>query len=253
MAALAASAPASADADTPFATLDRVGRHSTVGAQLSFGVIDAEGVDGFVRFDLHGQFDVAPRLSIYSAIAISQGFTELDDELGLSNLDLGIHYRVSAGRRAKLVVRGGLLLPTASDDGDAFFSNLLGSFTRVTDTAMIVPDSTWARLSLNYLYTGRRVFLQGDFGVDIAIVADGDNPDPLLHFNGGLGITLSGATLAFELANVVFTEGEDNWDTTFSTVVRFGGSHVQPYAGVILPLDEDLDVFVFTVGIAGPL
>lgn len=258
---LAVAAP-SASADTPFATLDRIGKHGEVGVQFSLGVFDDVGdsiggqdffVDGFARFDLHGRFDVGPRLAVYTAVAITQMISDFEDEIGLSDIDVGLHYRIPTARGQNLIVRGGILLPTASDDIAPFVSNFWGNYTRIVDTPMIFPNTTWARLSLNYMLRSGALFAQGDFGVDIAIAADGNNPDPWLHLNGALGVELSNSTLTFELANSVPTEGDDNWDTTFATMLRFGRSHVEPYVGLILPVDDPLDAFIFAAGIAGPI
>jgi hypothetical protein len=130
-------------------------------------------------------------------------------------------------------------LPTAQDDGASAFQ-FFGSFTRMSDIALHVTSSTWARLGFSPMGRSGRLLWRADIGIDLAL--DEDNAveySPILHLNVGGGIDLGSTQLLLELVNV-YADPDDNSDDSASTLTlgaRFSSGDLRPGFGVLLPID----------------
>ena len=237
----AAAQTRSRDAPT-FATMDRQDGTSLLGFQLGYSPLggtaggdpDVQGLTG-LRLDLYGQFVTRAGLGIYGIVPASHLIAEdLGDDTALGNVEAGLLHVVSAGPGLELVLRGGLTLPTADDGGaggllTGIDANRLSSWARLTDFAHTWPETIWARLAVSPLLQHRGLVLRADLGVDAAISAPYDNPEPILRANLGGGLDTGDFALLIELVTIAtpdeepYLEQEDLVHTlSFSLRLRVG-------------------------------
>jgi hypothetical protein len=244
------------------ATLDRGDGITRLGLDFGAAFVDddlgeATGADAALRFELFGQYVSRQGLGFYGALPISHLLSDVEDETALGNLEVGGLYVIESPA-VSFVFRGGLALPTADDEAGVF-ANFLGVWSRLTDLALVVPDTTYVRLSFSPLYHAGGVFLRADIGLDLA-VQSGDEallePENLFRLNVGGGVDLGTVALMAELVNIASTEtlGDDDGDDedfahTFAVTARFMGGSLQPSLTFAIPIDDfGRDVIDFILG-----
>ncbi len=217
------------DGDTP-------GDPTILGFDVSAHVVSDAGAGGYVVLPLS-------YLS-YADTVIGPLVIEGESEVALGNIEVGGLYVSPLGRRADLIVHGGLALPTADDDGVGAFQ-ALASVPRYGELAQRIPNATWLRLGVSPMGRGGPVFWRVDVGLDL-MLDDGDGMaadiSPIFRVNLAGGIDLGKADLSAELVtNITDPEDPDADESasTFTLGVRFQGESVQPGFAIVVPVGFD--------------
>jgi hypothetical protein len=257
---------------SPFRIIDRADSHDALGVDLGVGGLvgdDAEGELISFRLDLHGQLIVGSSVGLtvtlpISALVITGGLDD-EEELALGAIDLGAFFFATVGDRGRttLLARGSLSLPTASDDGLGFLSNLIAAeVSRLTDAILTVPDLLALRTSFSLIHDTRGVVLRFDAGLDTPLAStDSDvdlDHDPLIRINAGIAFGEGPTKLVAELANLA-NSGDLDEDGEFAHQLAVGvtAAHdrlLYGFSASILVdslVDDDIDGVIF--GLIGSL
>lgn len=246
-----------------FLTLDRQDGTSLVSVDLGYTYFDVEG--GSItplRFGLHGQYVAPSGVGGFASLALNHVRASDDDSgedeslTGLSNIELGGLYAAKLGT-IEGVARASLVLPTAPDDEDGL-AGVIAGITRITDSPLLLPETTWLRLSGSPVVRRQNFILRADLGVDIAI-SEPENIeiDPIFRFNLAAGIIQGQHQFSAEVANS-FTFGDDS-DSIHSIGLSYRANlgSTMPYLGILRIFDEDgfNDDIVFSLigGVTVPL
>jgi hypothetical protein len=269
----AVAAPASGD--RTFATLDRVGNRTSLGAELALmdfktlSFFGGETTFSASRLDLHGRYVHASGAGFGFELPVT--FFSDDDgedrETVVGNLSLDGLYRVQRGN-TQIFLRAGVVLPTSDEDGEL---GLFSGLNRVTDFTTTVPETVALRFSVSPQYDVGPIFLRGDVGVDLLFDTDDgdlgeeDETHTLAHANVAVGYDTGPVDIAAEIANQhLFSEnnghlgeiftGEEDGDTmtTVALSARYTEGPVEPHIALVLPAGGVLDTAVI-IGIEGKL
>jgi hypothetical protein len=255
---IAALVPSIAAADElGFVTMDRQARGTAVGVQVGYHELADDELDQLTatRLEIYGHHQLAGKpFGLYGQLAMSRIFIDdADDASGMGNLELGGYWMI-ARPGMDLALRAGVSLPTADDDLEGFLSNALTMTERLVDFANMVPDTTLLRLSASPILQRGAMFFRADLGLDIPI-EDDVIEDVLFHANVGVGLRAGDVALTGELVTVgnLTSDDGDLDERTISTAAisaRANLGKVDPYASVIVPLDEELrgEVYVLAIG-----
>jgi hypothetical protein len=243
------------------ATLDRGDGISKFGLDLGLTMLEGAPYDGALRFEPYGQYVLDSGLGFYGNIPFAASFGDDDDPpgdqdaLALGSLELGLLYVLDAPTLS-WVFRGGLALPTADNDPDGALTNAAAVWPRLTDAALIAPETFYGRFSVSPLLHMDNFFLRADLGFDLGIDNDSDE---LLRLNLGAGYDLGVVALALELVNIATLDDfgdDDDFQHTLALTARFMTERLEPFLAVGTPLDEGarrgVDVFI-SGGIQIPL
>lgn len=251
----------------PFVTLDRMDSRSRVGVDASYLLLEgADFPDALYRFELYGQTVFsstgANYLGGYGAFPMS--FLSLDgadDTVAIGGLEGGAYYGMHLGQ-GDLVVRGGLVLPTADDD-DGAFTNIISGLSRLTDFVQGEPRSLVLRTSASYVGQTDVLFFRLDGGLDLPLADFSDSFDidrsPFIHLNAGAGIGNGEMAGLFELVNLIATDAlDDGIDDAAIHILglafRGTSGSLGYHAGIYFGIDEGFGDFIdaiFSVGING--
>jgi hypothetical protein len=270
--ALVAS-PALADepAATSFATVGSASDGSRVTADL--GITLGEDLS-IVRSTITGQYLGAAGLGGYvgisGAVASVDGFEEDSGTLeALGNLELGGLYRRALSPELDVGLRLGVVLPTSTDDFDAFGNLLATMVARPTDFVTAHPEVTWLRAAVAPTFQRGALFARADVGVDIAVLdTEEAEYDVIGHANLGVGVRSGRISITGELQNVAafgedddeeFGEGEEmdlseRFIHTAALSLRYHAPNVEPFITVSSPLDEDTrgEFVTVSAGVSAP-
>lgn len=259
---VAQSATAHADLGDWFpagVTTDRTSTETwAINLELAYNAFDDDlfGDGTFLRFDLYGQYMAQVgenRLGAYATMPIVRTFgTSGDEETAVGNLELGGAFATAASPATDIVLRGGLVLPTADEDDG--IGIVLSSYGRLTDAFTSLPDFTWLRLSGSALHHAAPYFLRVDLGFDVPF-ADDEDIDGLLRINAAAGFDLDTVVLLGELATVGIIGGDSDGDERFlhtlALTVRGRGQTFSPGVSLVVPLDDSLNDFLDFAVVAG--
>ena len=256
----------SAGAATPpprFSTLERFDDTSRGVVEYGYHFFDTEvGSVTAKRLGLAGQY-VTGQAGFYGQLSLTSvsfkydsGFGSPDkSESGNTALEFGAywHKRSALGL---LVLRGGLMLPTASGFGGVV-ANAGSAFQRLTDFVTIAPDRWAPRTSFSWSGNAGQVFYRGDFGLDLLIPTDdagnGADSEVWAHFNLGLGVNTGPVALSAEWANVAQTDGdrdfEDRHLNSAALRIAYLGDFLQPALTLIRPLDDTDETLAVMIGL----
>ena len=160
---------------------------------------------------------------------------------------------------ARLILRAGLALPTASsDDLPDVFANAFTQFERLTDYVLVLPEYTTFRLSASTVQEMDAFFIRADGGFDLALSkpmsADGQ-PSVFFRANIAGGIRTESVDFALELVNLAFVNGDNYSGLTerFRHTLAIGGrtrGEDQFHFGLVFPLDEFArgEVWILSLG-----
>ena len=237
------------------ATLDRGDGISKFGLDLAYTSLDSPIYDATLRFEIYGQYVLQSGLGFYGAFPITRSFGADDDPpsspdnaTAIGNLDLGLLYTLTRSPSLSWVFRGGLAVPTASDDADGAATNAFSVYPRFTDTALLVPNSLYLRFGVSPLIHVDTIFFRIDLGFDID--AKDEGAPNLLRFNAGGGIDLGVVALGLELVNIYELDDAEDDDDFLSTVaftLRFMGEQLQPFLSIGTPIDDVRDSVPFFI------
>lgn len=256
VAGLAVPGVAFADAVVPadparapgFVQIDRYDATSVAGGDVSYISLDGTDEDvTLLRFQLGGRYvDPQSKFGGYVNLPITYASGNGDSLTALGNVELGGIFLPKFGDASTaLVLHAGLTLPTADDDEDALV-NLFATTARPQDLFLAIPKGTSLRLGASPMFRSGNVFGRVDVGIDLNLDTGGggDEADPLVHVNAGIGIDLGGAAVMGELSNVYLTDNGDADFTdrlinVFALSARFTGRNAMPYVSLLIPLDDN--------------
>jgi hypothetical protein len=248
-----------------FVTLDRQDDATRVGVSYGHDVYDADRLSGH-RIELYAQI-ASEGTGAYARLSLSSVSVDLDrnfgDEFeegggsssasGNSGIEIGT-FGVWKNDGYDVVLRGGLVLPTADDSFDGASANVLTAFERLTDFADDAPNALGLRPSLSVI-TGDVAFLRLDLGLDLLVDVSSD--DDQLHLddnevfarvNAGAGVHGGGFAATLELANLANLSADGDWSDkalhTLAFSVGYEGAVLQPSVALVLPLDDDVKDFL---------
>jgi hypothetical protein len=250
--------------------LDRFDASSKFGGELSYLFPNhTTGSVTALRAELHGQYvDPASGFGAYAQLPVGyvresdMGMTQ--SGTGLGDLELGgLYVPHVANPDLAIVLRAGITLPSGSTGSDAETANLAAAFTRLNDYYLAVPGGLSGRFSGSLLARSGKLFVRADLGLDANKSADGNaNVDAVVHLNAGVGADLGGGLdIMGEVVNLYDTGDNGNtsgssWINAAAVSMRLYTGTVQPYAALVLPLDDDassLMTAALTVGLEGTL
>ncbi len=264
----ALAAPAAAQREPDFATLDRGDGISHVGLDLAWIKLDPPPYDSVLHVEVHGQYILQSGLGFYAALPINKSFGDGPDEgendgrAAIADLDFGGLYVIS-GPELSWVFRLGLVAPIAGDDMGEFLTNVRGANYRITDAALVDPIDWYARVAVSPMFHAHSLFLRIDLGIDVPFAEEDDAyfADPIGRLNLAGGVDFGTAALMIELPTIVYLDDDDDDPdedvfTTVAATARFMGEVLQPFVSVGTPIDKALrdqvDIIV-ALGIQGVL
>ncbi len=239
-----------------FATLDRQSSHSTFGVDMGITTIDDVDAE-FARIDLHGQYVLPEGYGVYGNLPMTTAFIDDEDnETAIGNLELGGMYNIRVRPDMNLNLHAGLLLPTADDDFAGVFTNVFGSFGRITDLATSAPESTWLRVGVSPTLRSGNLFARADLGFDVAVDSpESSDTNTLLRANVGAGIDLGQVAVMGEvvtLGNLDADDDDEQFIHTGAVTARFdAGNDIAPSISISTPLDDDArgEAWTLTAGV----
>ncbi len=258
LAAVLMLVPATVFADEPsFVTLDRADWSSRAGVEVSY-VAPSAATGSVLRVDPYVQVvDPSTGLGGYAALPIS----DASSATAVGGLDVGGIYATHLWNAAyDLIVHLGLALPTGATDVAGSTANAIATSSRFADDVLALPDTTLLRFGMSPLWHRGRWFARGDLGFDFVLPVEHGKP---LHLNAAVGVDLDTVVLSVESVNLVDFRAEameqignailETWFDTVAIAARFRFDHVEPYAAIVLPLDNDSRAIfdlALTVGLA---
>jgi hypothetical protein len=252
-----------ADAPPTFLTTDRFDTRTRLGLQAGFVTQDQVDDSYFLRLDLYGQY-VLPsghagfygEMPFSYAILSSDISAAIDADSGSGHGNLGLGAFFLPLGNDELVLRVGLMLPTASTDRVGGIAVGETSLLRLTDILAAAQNTTTARLSVSTVQRNADLFFRADAGLDLIIDKDSTaSQDVFGRLNLAVGARFQPADLSVELATVAALDGDNSGDFTdrllhtAALALHTRGEH-QLHAGFVLPLDEALrgEVWMLALG-----
>jgi hypothetical protein len=254
-----------------FTSFDRSAQGSHAGADLSFSFIDGLPGDASVgsvsRLDLHGAYVHESGFGGYGNLFVSKtffndetGFSSVNDQNALSNLELGGVYQRALRSDLDLSVHAGVTLPTADDDAGRLV-NLVSSYARFTDLVLAAPNTTWLRFGATPTYRKNGLFVRADVGLDVGLDNDtdmdedlddeSDTIDPIAHANFGVGYAERRFAVSAELATFIDTgdafEDDEQFIHTATLSAEYRAGMVTPHLAVSSVLDDEMRGEMVTV------
>ena len=259
--ALALLVPAVAAADPEhFVTIDRQDDSSRAGAELSYLFLAGNGDTTAMRFDVHGQYvDPANGIGGYVSVPVGYASGGGDSDQALGDVEVGAIYAVRlANPNTKLILHGGLTLPTEKSSLTSAEIGALAFSSRLADFYQVIPEGTSLRLGVSPIIHQGQLFARADFGLDANLDdSESETAAAVLRFQFGAGVDLGGATLMVESSNLYVTDkngSSGGWINTGALSARFDAGGVSPYGALVLGLDDDVRSLMheaITVGIEG--
>ena len=256
--ALTVAAPAVASAGPDhFVTIDRMDDSSRAGVDVAVQVDTPDAT--FLRLDAHGQYvDPASGLGGYLTAPIGHAAGGGESYTSLGDVEAGVLYSPRLSNPdLKVVLHGGLTLPTAPSDNDHLLTNVYTVGPRLTDFYLVVPEGWSLRLGVSPIVRSGALFARADVGLDVNLhAAQGENVDSVVRVDAGAGIDLGDAALMAELTNIHVNGDGGDWLDTGALTLRGEVGTVQPYAAFVVGLDDDARDLIheaITVGIDGRL
>ncbi|HEY0255718.1 MAG TPA: hypothetical protein VGC41_29515 [Kofleriaceae bacterium] len=238
-----------------FVTMDHFDETSRVGAEFSYLFPKQDSDGSAMRVEAHGQYvDPGSGFGGYIQLPLSI-ITGTASDTAIGDLEVGALFIPKlATPNFSLVLRAGLTLPTAPSLNDSF-TGLAGELANPNNLYDYVPKGTSLRLSASPIIRQGQFFARGDIGFDTNLSADHDvNVESAFHLNVGAGVDLGAAALMAELVNVKSLGDNGAWIDEAAISARLMQGAVQPYAALLIPLDDDINNIVslsLTVGIEG--
>ncbi len=251
---LAVAGVARADAPS-FTIMDRQDDVSRAGTEASYVFPGNTGSTRVFRFDLHGVFlDPDNGIGGYVQVPFSyvtgvvHGGSSSTNASGAGDLELGGIYMATLQPNAKLVLHGGLTLPTASNDNGGT-ANLLASFARLDDFYLVLPRAFSLRLGASPIIESGALFARLDVGLDVNLSADATTPgsttaDTVVRLNAGVGWHQDHVAVSVEVVNLhgaatAIANSNGGWVDVAALSVRLLLGEASPYFAVTFPLDHD--------------
>jgi hypothetical protein len=240
LALLGVAAPARAERAPAFLTLGVAGESTELGGSLSYiGFPDDDLFRRAWRVDVAGQWRWRSWM-LYGQLSWSRlvwrqhslGDARVRDLTAAGNVELGGSWVVALPAH-ELFVRGGVLLPTASNL--QYLANFGTVYARVRDRASMEPGALWLRpgITLRGGTRGRVFFHQLDASVCVPIpTAEDGATDRIWTVGAGVGARLGSAAATVELVETFAPDVNLN---SFSATLAYERPRFQLRVGYIHP------------------
>ena len=216
--------------------------NSRLGGDITYFVLDGSADATVLRFDLHGHYvDPASGAGVYAQVPVTW-FSENDNtETVLGGVEVGGIYIPKFNTPGfGMVLRGGITLPTVSDD-DTALAGLVATYLRPIDLYAQIPKSSTLRLGASPMFRSGKFFARIDAGLDVNVYIDGsDTVDPGIVLDLGAGFDFGNAAIMGELSTLAITGDNGESISSFALSVRGNAGAVQPYGALIIPMDSDV-------------
>jgi hypothetical protein len=195
-----------------FVGLDQLGTCTSVSLQVGYSSLHLpdETVRPF-RIGFFGEAMTRSGVGAYASLALGYGTfsgtsTKPSDSVtGVGGIELGA-VAVRRMRKYTTIFRGGLALPTATDDLDGALVNTFAIYARLTDFANQAPQSTWARISASPLFSSPPWVGRLDVGLDVPLHSpDRADQGTLLRLNAAAGYVAGVSQISLEVTNLLTT------------------------------------------------
>ncbi len=226
-----------------------------VGIQVGLDKIDRVSLsDGFVmRFEPYGQYVLPNKMvGFYGHVPVAHVFdSNGSDATGMGNIGLGAF--ALPLHNSELILRAGLLLPSAPGSGDGVLTNILSAYERMTDFLMVAPNYTTFRLSVSTVQENDVAFFRGDLGFDLAIDKPSTGRGVFVRGNLAIGAHAPGVDLSAELVNIGYLDGSGSLSQRFmhtAAVALHTRGADQFFAGMVFPLDDSIrgEIWIVSLG-----
>ena len=202
----------------PFLSLDRPGGASSAGADVAVVMgLETSDVAG-LRLDPHIEHVYSNQWGFMASLPLAALLTEGENETAMGNIDVGGFRIVSLAPNAKIVFRGSLTLPTASENFAGVITNLVASYARLGDLALSLPQGIVMRGAGSYLYEGSGFSFRGDAGIDVPIAQAYGDTAPLMRVSGGVAVGSGSTKFIAELVNLLSLDSESDTVANQATV-----------------------------------
>jgi hypothetical protein len=240
-------------AEAQFLTLNRNGAGHAVELSTDIVLVDG-GENTLLRTDLFAQ-TMFSSFGAYVSLPFTKGFDpRYGDSMSLGNLEVGGLYTFDVGP-VKLSTRLGILLPTHTSRDDSIYQASVG---RVNNVMSYTPGAIGGRFDVTARYVLGQFFAQADMGVDVyERTVDDMKGLSFVGVRANFAVGVSFGLLQMTLESVNYGEmhmggGELRFSHSVAAGVRFDLPYIQPYAGVIVPIDgRDNETVVLTIGARG--
>lgn len=248
------------DAGPGTLTLDRMDDSTRAGLQVGVDKLRDFGGSGALamKFELYGQYVIPRRaFGLYGDLSLAHLFPN-DTHIsgtGVSNLDVGAFFMPN--HSSDLILRLGLILPTASDSDVGYLANAAVAYERLTDFLTQYPHITTLRLSISTVQQSGLAFFRGDLGLDLLLDKgnrDYRSTDAFVRLNLAAGVRLPALDLAVELVNVGALNGDQgSLEDRFlhTATVGFSTRGMDQFRmGLVFPLDDAVrnEVWILSLG-----
>ncbi|MCB9574783.1 MAG: hypothetical protein H6709_22130 [Kofleriaceae bacterium] len=142
------------------------------------GPEDAQGVSALLGY----QRPIAGHLALTAEAGLAWAQRGSRDGTSLTDLTIGGAYQAGAATVARLA----LILPLASDEGDAAIPAAVHGALRVADGERFDPTPVTVRLAGGHRWVGGKAFVQVDAGADARLGADDERLRLRLGIAGGV-------------------------------------------------------------------
>jgi hypothetical protein len=228
-----------------FVMLDRLDANPRAGAELSYVLPENNSAGTAVRVDLHGHYvDRATGLGAYASVPMSYLSGASEEYFELAGIEVGGLFAKRVAPEVGIVVRGGVVLPTAGDDFGAMIQNGVAGYARPTDIAQAY-GRTALRVSGSPTLRRGQLFGRIDVGLDYFAAPDDNDTDAILRVGPGIGF--DGGKFAVMGELLVFRTVGGSVDEIVSVgalSARFTAGRVTPCAAIVVPFDERPRKFV---------
>jgi hypothetical protein len=241
-----------------FVTLDRGDGTSRAGGEISYLVLGDNADGTALRFDVHGQYvDARSGIGGYAHLPMSFLSGDSDSNFELSGAEIGGLFAKRMSPEMGIVVRGGVVLPTANEDFDSLLQNAITGYARPTDIVNATPN-TVVRLGVSPVFRSGQLFGRIDVGFDIVTDSNEGGNNTVLRIGPGIGFDAGGVAITGELVTMRGFGGDNESDfISFGAIgARMTSGRVAPYGAIVLPLDERVRDFLnaaITLGVEAAL
>ena len=235
---------AAASTSTGFLTLDRGDESSFVDVSLATSFFEGEDPDFNARMELYGQYITPGGTGGYLGLPVSYLAIDDDSFTAVGNIEIGGLHNLQLNPKTNLVLRGGIALPTASDDFEKLFASLANINARYTDLVGVIPELTTLRIAASPVHRSGQAYLRADGGLDVPFSSDDNSdPDPLIRINLAAGLVVGKGTVGLEIVTIGTTgdvgDGQDRFQHTVALSGRFHLGSAELFGGLVLPAGSD--------------
>ena len=206
-----------------------------------------------IAFNAHVQYLAPGGFGGYVQVPFVYASANDDSETEIGNLSLVGLYAIRSSPELDILLRGGLAVATASDEGELLvpFGNVL---PRLGDYATTGLDTSWVRLGGELRFSSGNLRVAGLLGFDLPLDNDDTDGDALMTLGGSIGFEQPGGFGAgFGLMLLQAVGGDDAGDDNLVGLnVMAGtaiGSAARLFGSLGLNLEDEVEGFSIGLGV----